>query len=685
MNGFLTAGSRVGWTVVLLATLAFVGVFSVDRAEAELDAPSASDRQITRVVVYFMKQEHVSKHPMDDEISQRAFDGFLESLDGWKVYFYQSDIDKFAVNRDQLDNMALKGDISFGYEVFKVFLDRIDERVAMIDEILDAPLDFTIDEEVVTDREGVSYPKTPAEAKERWRKRIKYELLLLKSGKDKLEGEEALEKVRRRHHYFAKRMRQTDSDELLEMYLTSLTTAFDPHTTYMSPRTKENFDIVMRLELEGIGAELSGEDGYTIVRKVVPGGAAARDARLKIDDKIVGVGQGEDGEIVNTVEMKLSDVVNLIRGDRDTVVRLQILPADGEKDERRIYNITRDKIKLTDSAARGEIIEEGAKSDGTPYKIGVINLPSFYMDMDAARAGVRDFKSCTRDVSRLLEGFNEKKVDAVVLDLRHNTGGALREAVNLTGLFLDQGPIVQVKNSRGQVTPDHDRFPGAVWDGPLVVLVSKFSASASEILAGAIQDYERGLIVGDHSTHGKGTVQSLMDLGRQLYSAPGKMGALKITINQFYRPSGDSTQKRGVVSDIELPALTTYLDIGEADLDYPLEFDRVDPMKFKKLDLVDKGLCERLGQLSSQRRLESDDFKKVLERIAMYKELKKKKVTTLNEEKFMAERAKLNVDKEEEKTFEEMNKPDRPVVDRNYYFDEALAITLDYLSAMGTN
>ena len=307
-------------------------------------------------------------------------------------------------------------------------------------------------------------------------------------------------------------MSQTDDQELLEMYLTSLTTAFDPHTTYMSPDSVKNFEIMMQLKLEGIGASLQGVDGYTVVKKLIPGGAAEKEGHLKLEDKIIAVGEGESGELVDVVDMKLNDVVKLVRGKRGTIVRLQVTSLKDPKPH--VVKITREEIQLKDSEARGKVFEAGRRSDGKPYRVGVINLPSFYMDMEGARHGDPNYKSTTRDVRRILEEFKHEGVDAVVMDLRTNGGGSLSEAISLTGLFLKDGPVVQVKDADGRVQAYDDHHAGIEWSGPLVVVISKFSASASEIFAGAIQDYDRGLIVGDKSTHGKGTVQSLLEPGR---------------------------------------------------------------------------------------------------------------------------------------------------------------------------
>lgn len=671
--------ARVSVAVALLAALLGGGLWGAG-VLADPVAPSASDRQVTLAVTSLLRRDHLLRHPLDDEISRRCLESFLKHLDPMKVYFYQSDVEDFKRRQDELDDLAQRGDVSFAYDVFNTFLRRIDERVSVVDHFLSVPHDFTIDEQMVIDRDEMHYPRNEAEARERWRKRIKYDLLVLKA--DGVEGQEAIDKLSRRYHSFAKRMHQTDGEELLEMYLTSLTSSFDPHTTYMSSSTLENFEIAMRLELEGIGAALKSDDGYTVVHKIIPGGAAEKDGRLKIQDKIVGVGQGVDGEIVDVVDMKLSDVVKLIRGKRGTVVRLEVQPVG--KAERKIINITRAKIELKDSEARGEVFEKGQKPDGSPYKLGVIDLPSFYMDMSGARQGLPDYKSTTRDVRRILDDFNDQGVDAVILDLRRNGGGSLTEAINLTGLFIDQGPVVQVKDADGRIQSYHDLEKGVAWNGPLVVLVSKFSASASEILAGAIQDYRRGLVVGDHATHGKGTVQSLMDLGQQLFRIPNapRLGALKITMQQFYRPSGASTQNRGVLADVELPSLTTHLDVGESDLDYPVAFDQVEPLKFDTLGYVNDALCDRLAALSEQRLKQSEDFQKTLRNIARYKEQKNRKTVSLNEETFMAERKELNADKEEEKQLEEMSESSGTGIEKDYYLDEAFALTLDYLQMM---
>jgi len=696
-TGFVSCAFRCRWFFVAALFAGFCpGVW------ADPTVPGPNDRHITKVVVSMLKQ-HLTRHPFDAEISERCLKKFLETLDPMKLYFYQSDVDQFQKSKNDLCEAIARGDVSFAYTVFRVFLERMDERLQMVEQLLAQPLDFTVDEQMATDPDLMEYARDPAEAMNRWRQRIKFDLLVLKGDekdnakqkKDKLgaeaesavppasekqEPEQAVDKLRRRYRNIAKLMHQTSNGDLLEMYLNAFTSSFDPHTDYMSPDTQKDFDIAMSLELEGIGASLMNDDGYTVVKEIVPGGAADKDGRLKVDDKIVGVGQGDEGEIVDVVGMKLRNVVKLIRGAKNTAVRLEVIP-DGVA-EHKVYKIVREKIELKNHEAKGTVFDVGRKPGGAPYRIGVIDLPSFYHDADGDRRGDPNARSTTRDVLNILESFKRNHVDAVVLDLRRNGGGFLNEAVSLTGLFIDTGPVVQVKSPDGIVQPLNDEDPGVAWSGPLVVLISKFSASASEILAGAIQDYHRGLIVGDYATHGKGTVQTLQDVGQRVFFGlpnPEPYGALKITTAQFYRPNGDSTQKRGVQADIELPSLTTHLDVGEADLDYPVEFDQVEPSRYAPFNDVDPALCAELRRLSQQRVQNSEEFQKVLRKIARYKEQKARKFITLNEEKFLKERAELDADKEEENALEKRDLTDNEIK-RTFYLDEAMAIAADLLT-----
>ena len=652
-------------------------------AAFELGDPKFQDRQVVRTISQKMRLYHLSNRDMDDEISKRGLHLYLKSLDPSKLYFYDSDVKEFEQWENELDDLAKKGDLKKAFEIFNLFLKRVDERLVVINELIEMEHDFTVDESMVTDADELEYAKTPEELKDRWRKRIKYSFLVEKSEETAIE--KAKEKLHRRYSSFAKRMAQFDEEEVTELFLTSLTSSYDPHSTYFSKTTFDNFMIQMRLNLEGIGASLQSVDGVTVVKRIVPGGAADKNGKLKVEDRVVSVGQGDSGEMVDVADMKLDDVVGMIRGPAGTTVRLGVMPEGSN--EIKTYPIVREKIELKDSEAQGQIFEAGTKSDGTPYRIGVIDLPSFYSDMEGARAGLADYRSTTRDVRKVLESFKQQGVDGVVLDLRSNGGGSLPEAVDCTGLFIDQGPVVQVKNSLSEPEQLNDETPGMSWDGPLVVVTSKFSASASEILAGAIQDYNRGLIVGDTATHGKGTVQQLRDVGRIIFpiaaTVPQDYGALKVTMQQFYRPSGDSTQKRGVLADIVLPSISDHMDVGESDLQYALEFDQIAKADYTKLDAVNKDIVSELRSKSAERVGESEDFVKLNRDIERYTEQKARKTVTLNEAKFLEQRKEFDADKQDEETIENQINSDSTNIERTFYLEEVLSITVDYIEALG--
>jgi carboxyl-terminal processing protease len=601
------------------------------------------DRLVIEMVCGYLRNGHLSRPEIGDEISKRLFARFLKGLDPNKLYFLQSDIDEFKKDETELDDMLLKGDVSFAYRVHKRLVTRIGERLKLIEELIKAPHDFTLKETMSTDADATTYAKDEQELRERWRKRIKYELLLQKLATKPVPEAEAKQKLLSRYQGLLLRWKQVDNFDLLEIYLSDLTTSVDPHSSYLSPNTLDDFDISLRLSLEGIGAMLRSENGQTIVAEVVPGGAAAADGRLKPNDRIVGVAQGDD-KFVDVQEMRLRDVVKLIRGARGTKVQLKVVQA--EKVEPIVYELTRQKIELKSQEARYEIVEQGKRPDGKPYRLGVIDLPSFYADLAAAREGKADGKSATEDVRKILKTLNAEKVDGVVLDLRKNGGGSLTEALALTGLFIDQGPIVQVKDSRGRVQRRDDPEKGTVYEGPLVVLQSRFSASASEILTGALQDYGRALIVGDSMSHGKGSVQAVIDLSNQL--PPGqkaKLGALKLTIQQFYRVNGDSTQNRGVTSDVVVPSLTEALATGEKELEHALAFDRIKGVEHDDLGLVPAELKAKLKARSAERVKNSADFAKLAKEVEEFKARKERKSVSLNEAELREQLGKEGGDK----------------------------------------
>lgn len=637
------------------------------------------DRMVVQLVCEFLQQGHLNRPEIGDEISRRLFKRFVKGLDPTKLYFLKSDIDEFGKHETELDDLLLKGDIRFAYQVYDRFVKRVAERQKPIEELIAAKHDFTVKEYLDTDFDKLDFAATEDELRERWRKRIKFDLLVHRLGKKPLPDEEARQKVLARYQGLLKRWKQVDNYELLELYLSDLTTSVDPHSTYMSPATLDDFSIAMRLHLEGIGAVLRSENGQTIVAEVVSGGAAARDGRLKPNDKIVGVAQG-DGKFIDVVDMKLRDVVKLIRGNRGTKVQLRILPA--EKIEPVVYDLTREKIEIKSQEARAEVLEQGKKPDGKPYRVGVIDLPSFYAEL--GRAGQNGAKSATEDVRRILKDFKAKEVDGVILDLRRNGGGSLSEALSLTGLFIDQGPIVQVKGFQARVQRRDDPERGTIYAGPLMVLVSRFSASASEILAGALQDYGRALIVGDSATHGKGTVQMVLDLGEQVQgNNPPKLGALKLTIQQFYRVNGDSTQNRGVMPDVILPSLTDHVATAEKDLDHAVAFDRVKPADYANAGLITAELKSSLQDRSNDRIKKSDDFAKLAKEIDLLKARKARKTMPLNEQEL---RQQFTQD-EAEKAGDKINDPVPPEPEsgaaykfpRNFMNSEVLRIMEDFL------
>ena len=664
--------------VVLLAALG--GLLSLPTAVLADPVPGEQDPIVAKVVCLILNQYHLNRPEIGDAISKSLFKRFFKDLDPTKVYFLKSDVDEFRKHETELDDQLLKGDMQFAYQVYQRLIQRMGERMKLIEELLKAPQDFTVKEYLNSDFDKIEYPVNDVEVRERWRKRIKYDLLLHRVGQKPLPDAEARQKVLTRYQNLFRYWKQLDNFDLMELYLSALTTSVDPHSTYMSPNTLDDFDVAMRLNLEGIGALLRSENGMTIVAEVYPGGPAAADGKLKANDKIIGVAQG-DAKFVDVIDMKLRDVVKLIRGASGTKVELKIIPAS--KGEPVVYTYTRQKIELKNQEARAEIIEDGKKPDGTPWKIGVIDLPSFYSER--AAPGVAH-KSATEDVKKLLQQFKAKGVDGVMLDLRHNGGGALSEALALTGLFIDQGAIVQVKGFKGRVQKYDDPERGTDWDGPLVVLISRLSASASEILAGALQDYGRALIVGDSATHGKGTVQQVLDLGSQVVvgnGAPPKLGALKLTIQQFYRVNGDSTQNRGVAADIKLPSVLEVLAPGEEELDHALAFDKVKPAAHDQLNDVPPALKKELQAQSAERIKMSADFQKLLQRIDQVKERKARKQVPLSEAEL---KAQLNQDDKESKLDPDSEEPPEPAPDkgaykftRNFSNNELLAIMEDYL------
>ncbi len=668
----------------------------------KLSAERSADETTTKLVCDMVAKYHISQGEINDETSRKLLKRYLKQLDPQKLYLLASDVESFQSHATKLDDLVKAGNVDFAYSVFNLYLRRLEERMTMADKLIDADHDFSLDEEMVIDADEIAWAKSKSELDDRWRRRIKYGLLNLKL--DDTEPDESRKRMHKRYHNIRTMARQTDDSEMLEMYLSALTHTFDPHSSYMSPETLEDFRIQMELSLEGIGAALQLEDGLTVVKQIVPGGAAHDEGSLKVGDKITGVAQGEDGEMVDIVEMKLSKVVRYIRGKKGTIVRLQLKPEGGG--ETRILSLTRQKIELKESAVKGEIIESPERFGGRKLRIGVVHIPSFYRDFRGAQRGDKNFKSTSRDVRRVLDEFHLKgAVDLVIVDLRMNGGGALSESIEVSGLFIDRGPIVQVKEQNGHIKSHDDVDAGVAYDGPLVVVCNRLSASASEIFAGAIKDYKRGIVVGDSTTHGKGTVQNVMPVGRRYFGilTQQKRGALKLTINQFYRVNGDSTQNRGVRSDVVLPSLLDHMDLGESFLDNALAFDQVPAAAYRPVGLVTRNVVSMLQQRSKKRVAADPDFQKKLKEIERYLSRKNRKTITLNEEKLRQEREadKTDDDKKkkdiegylprknrktiplnEEKDDPDMTKEDAPIFPAAFYNDEILSISLDYIDLL---
>ena len=657
---------------LLLLLFLFAGLWgSQPLADSELQLQGD---QVARIVRTFQNY-HLSEEPFNDRRSEQMLTHFLNLYDPGHYYFLQSDIDEFVVNKDRLDDYLRAGNIDLAFTIHARFLKRMQEREAEVTRLLGEKFDLNTDDSTLLDRKSAPYPKDEKEAARLWAQRIKFEYAeQLATGAT---DEEAREALRRRYHSLHLRMEETSHNEVVSMYLNSFTATYDPHSAYLSPDEQENFNISLRLSLEGIGATLRWDDGYTIISSIIPGGAAARQGTLKIDDKIIAVGQGKEGPFEDVRNLRLIDVVKLIRGKRGSTVRLAYLrKSDGGKERRFEVTIQRDKIVLNDREAKGTVREVVRADRPQPYKIGVIDLPSFYVDFSARDAHPDAYKSSSRDVERILQSFNSQNVEGVILDLRDNGGGGLDEAVSLSGLFLNRGPIVEVKNNR-DIQTYNNPHDAPVYRGALIVFINRYSASASEILAGAMKDYGRAIVVGDRSTFGKGTVQNIITL-------PTGQGALKTTVAKFYRPGSSSTQDKGVEADIVLPSLNNYLDIGESSLENPLPWDSIAKTSLRPWGDIQKYVLPLTGK-SEQRQTASDYFRKVRESVQTYlKTQKNRKEITIKE--LMAERGTVK-DKTHPANLpaEEINAETGKPAGPDYALDEAVNILVDYLQLINKN
>ncbi|MCY7312727.1 MAG: carboxy terminal-processing peptidase [Pseudoxanthomonas sp.] len=624
---------------IVLLTLALVAPLALlARADSQVVAAPTADQATTAKLVYgLLSDSRYAYRPraLDDALSQDVFKRYLEALDGGKQYFTQADIQKFSAYRTQLDDAIRSGDVTPAYDIFAVYRQRVGERVTYARALLKQDFDFTGDQRWEYDREKAPWAANSQELDAVWKKSIMNDWLRLKlAGKKPDEIRSTLDK---RYATYQRSVNELKGEDIFQTFLNSYSGAIDPHTDYFTPKTAQNFNQSMSLSLEGIGAQLQRQDDMVVIREVIAGGPADLDGTLKAGDRIVGVGQGKSGPMTDVIGWRIDDVVAQIRGKKDTQVRLEYIPAESGVDGKHAkVTITRQKIKLEEQAAKGETITIPAANGQPARRIGVVKLPAFYQDFEGRRRNPNDYTSATRDIAKLLAGFKASGVDGVVLDLRNNGGGSLDEAVELTGLFIDKGPVVQVRESGGRVTVNADRKPGVAWDGPLAVLTNRGSASASEIFAGAIQDYGRGLVIGE-TTFGKGTVQNLVDLDRWPANEEARFGQVKLTIAQFFRVAGGSTQHKGVVPDIAFPVSVDGTEFGESTYDNALPWTRIAAVPHIQYGNF-APLLPRLEALHAARVATDKEFQWWTEDVNQFRAENAKKYVSLNEAERRAER-----------------------------------------------
>jgi len=589
--------------------------------------PTPLQARATELITHFLSNYHYRRTRLDDALSSRIFDNYVDALDGGHSFFLDSDLERFSALRTKLDDQLLDGSLETPFEIFRLYRQRVTERVDYAKGLLRGTFDFSLNEDFLINRKDAPWPKDTAEVDEIWRKRVKNDLLSLQlAGKS---PGEAVTTLNRRYETLRRQTEQLTSDDVFQIFVNAYTTAIEPHTSYFSPRSSENFRIRMSLSLEGIGAVLQTEDEHTLVREVVPGGPADLVGRLRKGDRIVGIAQGDSEAFTDVVGWRLDDVVDLVRGPKGSVVRLQVLPKsagfDGRPSE---ISITRNRIALEEQAAQKRIVEV-SDATGQKRRMGVIDLDTFYLDFEARARGDENYRSTTRDVRRLLTELQAEDVDGVIVDLRGNGGGSLSEATELTGLFIPEGPVVQVRDASGRIGIERDPDPEVAYGGPLAVLVDRYSASASEIFAGAIQDYRRGIIIGE-PTFGKGTVQNLVDLGEFDPGNAGKLGQLKATIAQFFRVAGGSTQHKGVVPDIAFPLGSPGEEDGERSYENALPWDEVSPATFQPASAPVE-LFARVRELHQQRVATNKEFGVIRELVRAREDALATKSVSLNE------------------------------------------------------
>jgi carboxyl-terminal processing protease len=623
-----------------------------------------------QLVGQILSSYHYRKVEINDQLSGKILDNYLENLDPGKVYFLASDIQKFESYRNQFDDDLLQGNATKAFDIYNIYQQRMYDRIQFTFDLLKQNMDFSPMDSFLVNRDSAVWISSYKEYDELWRDKTKSEALQLKA--DGKSYEVWSDILRKRYYNLLKQLAKTKNEDVFSYFVNSLTEIADPHTNYFSPRAAEDFNTSMSLSLEGIGATLQIENEYTKVREVVKGGPADKSKQIKANDKIVSVGQGKEGELVNVLDWRIDDVVSLIRGKKGTTVRLEILSVDAIGNKTKIIEIVRDKIVLEDQAAKGSIKE--VTQNGKKLKVGVIVLPTFYLDVAAMQRGDKNFKSTSRDVKKLILDLKSQGATAMVIDLRNNGGGSLQEAIDLTGLFIKKGPVVQVKDHFGAIEIDEDRDESITWDGPMCVLVNRFSASASEIFAAAIQDYDRGLIIGE-KTFGKGTVQNMWDLNQFVKIGAGKVGQIKYTMAKFYRISGGSTQFKGVIPDIEFPGMYSEKIFGEEASEFALPYDEIPKVNYAPQGNA-KAKLNELKTIHDSRMAKSKYYQFLLEDIDLASTNRKRNYFTLNEAAYKAELAKNeSKNKEREKLKKEL-KEKRNEEEGNLILDEAIFLLI---------
>jgi carboxyl-terminal processing protease len=599
--------------------------------------PVTQQSEAAKLSAEVFSRYHYKPIPLNDVSSSKIFDKYIQSLDGEHLFFLQKDIDKFTYARTKLDNALLEEDLTIPFNIFNLYKQRVAERITFAKSLLKTKFDFTLNEEYQYDREDAVWAKTDAELNDLWRKRVKNDWLRLKiAGKD---NKSIIETLTKRYENSISSINKIKSDDVFQSFMNAYATSIDPHTNYFGIRAAEDFNISMRLSLVGIGAILQDKDEYTVIKELVTGGPAALSGKLKVGDRIVGVAQGDTMPMVDVLGWRLDDTVDLIRGEENSTVVLDILPAEAGLDgiHKKII-LVRQKINLEQQAAKKSVIEVKDKT-GT-HKVGVIALPVFYQDFYARQKGDNDYKSATRDVKNLIKELKKDQVEGILIDLRDNGGGSLDEAIDLTGLFIDKGPVLQERDVSGDIKVDSDTKAGVAWEGPLGVLINRGSASASEIFAAAIQDYGRGIIIGEIS-YGKGTVQTVINLDKITKNETPKFGEVKMTVAQFFRINGGTTQLRGVIPDVKMPSLNDIQNFGESSYENALPWSSIKPADYKPLNDFN-GIFSKLIVSHEERIKQNKDFQYLKQDIELFKAQRKKKSITLNE----VERRKERVEQE---------------------------------------